>query len=64
MVHTHQGYEDYARERVLVSDGRGSFGARRLGKDLPISRLPDTTKEQLVLDYRYHRPRTDPGFGG
>jgi hypothetical protein len=32
--------------------------------DFPISRLPDTTKEQLVLDYRYHRPRTNPGVGG
>ena len=97
MVHTHEGYERYARERVreatavyfewlaqketLDYDRRQRLSEvarfyRSLAriipamptlsyrKDFPTSRIPYTTKEQLVLDYRYHRLRTDPGVGG
>jgi len=79
MVHTHQGYERYARERVREATAvYFEWLAQKEARDLDrrqrllevarfyrsLSRLPYTTKEQLVLDYRYHRPRTDAGVGG
>jgi len=54
------------RQNKVGSLGRDrtAGGKRRLENKLPISCLPDTSKEQLVLGYRYHRPRTHPGVGG